>query len=336
VAITERAECLIDLGRLDFAEAGYTSAIERAETRGDQRDVAVGKGNLGTVYLEQGRYDAALSAHTEARAIFSALNEPRSVATIWHQIGMVHQRARQYRNAEDAYRQSLAISVSEGDRAGQATTLGQLGNLYDAMGRIEASIPFFQQAADIYTELSDLAKEGVARSNIADQFIQLKRYDDARLQLERAIACKALFGHAAEMWKTWELLHRLETAPKRHRSKLCNNTAAAHVARQNTIDAYASYRRDGGVSQSPMPYLYEWVAQAVQSGKTTPVEADLKQTAEDSKTPDWLRLVVDQLLPILHGDRSQELAEDPGLLFCDAVELKLLLERLAESDQARS
>jgi hypothetical protein len=33
---------------------------------------------------------------------------------------------------------------------------------------------------------------------------------------------------------------------------------------------------------------------------------------------------------ILRGDRDPALADDPALYYCDAVELLLLLERLAE------
>jgi tetratricopeptide (TPR) repeat protein len=278
----------------------------------------------------QGRYKDALDAYTEVKAIFSTLGEPRGVATAWHQIGRVHQESGQYRNAEDAYRQSLAIKVSEGDRAGQASTLGQLGNLYDTMGRTEESIPFLQQAADIYTELKDLANEGKARGNLAIRFLTLKRYDDARRELERAIECFEPFGHAASPWKTWDILYDLETA--------CNQPAAAKVARQKAIDAYASYRRDGGVSQSDIAELYEGVAQvalnpalrgAVQSGDTAEIKGLLKQTTEDPDTPDLLLPAIDKLLSIVGGDRNPQLADDPDLSYVGVVELKMLLERLA-------
>ena len=55
----------------------------------------------------------------------------------------------------------------------------------------------------------------------------------------------------------------------------------------------------------------------------------LKQLAEDSDAPDWLRSVIDKLLAILGGDRHPGLADDPRLSFSAAVELKLLLEGLA-------
>ena len=131
VCFAEQGDCLLDLGRLDEAAAAYEESIRRAEQLGDDRSVAVGKGQLGTVRMHQRRYPEALAAYDEARERFTQLDEPGSVAVIWHQTGMVYQEAGQPEAAEDAYRKSLAIEVRLGNVAGQASTLGQLGILYD-------------------------------------------------------------------------------------------------------------------------------------------------------------------------------------------------------------
>ena len=89
VCLTDRADALLDLGRLDEAAAAYEEAIELAKQRGDPRQVAVGRFQLGTVRLLQRRYPEALQAFDEARQTFERLGEPASVAAAWHQIGMV-------------------------------------------------------------------------------------------------------------------------------------------------------------------------------------------------------------------------------------------------------
>ena len=147
--LTERGDCLRDLGRLDEAAIAYEENIQRAEKLGDERQVAVGKGQLGAVRMNQRRYPEALKAYEEARERFTRLDEPGTVAVIWHQTGMVHEDAGQPDAAEDAYRKSLAIKVRLGDIAGQASTLNQLGNLYDdVFNRPEEAVAFFRQAAD--------------------------------------------------------------------------------------------------------------------------------------------------------------------------------------------
>ena len=134
----------------------------------------------------QGNYPAALTAWTEARETFTQLNEPASVAVAWHQIGWVHQEAGQYEAAEHAYQASLRIAVQMGNSAGQASTLTHLGSLYSAIGRREDAVRFALQAAEHYVTLHDLAGEGRARNNAANDLIALRRYDKARRELQRA------------------------------------------------------------------------------------------------------------------------------------------------------
>ncbi|MBU0512842.1 MAG: CHAT domain-containing protein, partial [Chloroflexi bacterium] len=55
-AITEQADCLTAEGRLEDAATAYQAAMELDEKRGDIRDVAVGKIQLGTVRKDQRRY----------------------------------------------------------------------------------------------------------------------------------------------------------------------------------------------------------------------------------------------------------------------------------------
>jgi len=77
------------------------------------------------------------------------------------------------------------------------------------MGRLEEAVNCHRQAAGIYRELDDLRWEGAVRSNLAYTLIKLGRLDEARPAIERAIACDEPFGHLAEPWKTWDILHKL-------------------------------------------------------------------------------------------------------------------------------
>ena len=319
-AITESADCLTDLGRLDEAAAGYQEAIRRFEKLGDRRWVAVSKGQLGTVRMLQGRYAEALKAHAEARDIFEGLGEPRTVATAWHQIAMVHRSACQYDQAERAYRQSLARRVRLKDRAGECDTLTELGNLYVEMERLEEAVTFYRQAIDIDIGLGDLRDEGIDRSNLASVLIKLGRTDEARRELERAIKCNEPFGHAAKPWKTWDILHDLER-------EAGDPQAAAH-ARQQAVQTYLAYRRAGGESRRPGAQLCAQIAQDIQRGDTTEAKRFLAQAATAPDTPAWLKAMIPKLQAILRGSRDPALATDPNLDFRDAVELQLLLEAL--------
>ena len=317
-AMSETATCFRLLGRLDEAASAYEESITRYEKLGGDRNVAVSKGQLGTVRLVQKRYAEALTAYEEARKTFESIGEPGSVAVVWHQIGMLHENAGRFDQAEQAYRQSLAITVRLKDPDGEADTLIQLGNLYDALGRLEDAVTLYRQAADNYSRLKDLSDEGLVRSNLANTLIKLQRYDDARRELQRAIECSASFGHAAEPWKTWSTLHNLE--------KATGNDLAAGAARQKAIQSYLAYRRAGGASQSENAEFFTVVARALQQGQPEAVLHQLAQLSAEEDIPQELQQLISKLHVIFQGDYNTALA-DQNLYYRDAVEFQLLLEQ---------
>ena len=320
VAIAGSADCLRDLGRLDKAAAAYEEAIERHEKLNHKRGVAVSKGNLAAVRCQQGRYAEALDISAEALKIFDGLGEPGSVADVWHQMGIVHRWAEQHEQAEDAHRRSLAISVRQKNRLHEAFSLTELGNLYNVMGRPEEAAAFCRQAAGICVELQDLNHEGAARNSMAICLIKLGRCDAARRELRRAIECKKPYGHAAQPWRTWGLLHDVEEAT--------GNTLAAAGARGQAMESYLAYRRAGGESQAPTTKLYALVAQAIQQGDTAQARQFLTEVSGPADTPPWLKAMTDKLQAIVDGNRDPGLADDPDLDYRDAVEVQLLLENL--------
>jgi tetratricopeptide (TPR) repeat protein len=324
VCLAERGECLLTLGRLDESASAYEENIHHAEKLGDDRQIAVGKFQLGTVRLQQRRYPEALKAYAEARERFTRLEEPASVATAWHQTGMVYQEAGNAQAAEDAYRKSLAIEVRLGNVAGQAGTLAQLGTLYDnAMGRTEEAVAFLRQAVDKSVKINDVAHEGRQRSNLAIRLRKLRRLDEARQEIHRAIECGAQFGHASQPWTTWSILADIETDA---------GNAAAAEARRRAIACYLAYRRDGGENHYADGRLALAVTQALSADHADQAASLLQKIAA---RPDAASLhpFIRALQAIVAGSRDRALADDPGLDHTMAAEILFLIETLEARGQ---
>jgi tetratricopeptide (TPR) repeat protein len=316
-----RGHCLLDLGRLDQAAAAYEETISRAETESDARQVAVGKGQLGTVRMYQGRYADGLQAYNEALKQFTRLDEPGSVATIFHQIGMVYQKAGQPEAAEDAYWKSLAIKVRLGNVAGQATTLSQLGILYaDVLSRLEEAEAFHRQAADKYVEIGDVAGEGRARSNRAETLRKLSRLDDARREVLRSIECKAQSSHESELWKTWEILADIETD--------AGQPGAAAEAKRSAIGCYLAYRRDGGENRNIEGTICLEVTRSLLAGSPAAAASLLQEFGAHQQLPAGIRPFLQAVQAIVAGSRDPSLADTPGLDSRIAAEILFLLEML--------
>lgn len=318
VALTDKGDCLSDLGRLDEAASAYEEAMRSAEQAADPRQVAAVKCQVATVRGLQRRYPEALAMYDEVRDIFKRLGEPNSVATAWHQTAIVHRQTGQYEAAEKAYQESLKIKVQTGDRWGEGMTLGELGNLYGERGHHEDAVRFYKQAAEVFQHLNDLQKEGITRSNAASELIQLNRYDEARRELVRAIECDQPFGHAAEPWKTFAILSDLERA--------VGNQPAATEARNRAMQAYLAYRRAGGESQSPGGRLCALVRQAIAQGQADAAAGQLQARLQQPNLPDQLKALIPALQAILAGSRDPALADDPNLDYRDAAELLLLVQ----------
>ena len=213
--------------------------------------------------------------------------------------------------------------VRLGNVAGQASTLLQLGNLYDALGRAEDALAFFRQAADKYVEMRDVSHEGLVRNNLADTLRKLRRLDEARQEIRRAIECDAQFGHASEPWKTWAILADIETD--------AGNPAAAAEAKRKAIECYLAYRRDGGENHDSDGRICLAVTQSLLAGDPAAAASLLQQRAADPKLPGWLRPFIHALQAIVAGSRDRTLADVPDLHYSMAAEILFLLDKLEKA-----
>jgi tetratricopeptide (TPR) repeat protein len=319
VCFTERGDCLGNLGRLDEAATNYEESIRRAEKHGVDRSAAVGKAQLGTIRLQQRRYQEALEAYEDARARFTRLDEPGSVAVAWHQTGVVYQEAGLAEEAEDAYRESLTIEVQLGNVAGQASTLAQLGLLYDNyLGRPEQAVAFHRRAMDISVETQDVATEGLRRSNLAGTLLKLRRFEEARHEVRRAIECLEPLGHAGSTWEAWDVLHQIETDD--------GNPAAASAAKRNAIEHYLAYRRDGGENHYDDGDIGLVVTHALLSADPGAAASILEECAADADLSE--SLFIQALQAVVAGSRDRTLADAPDLGYRMSAEILFLIETL--------
>ncbi|MFO0779674.1 MAG: tetratricopeptide repeat protein [Nitrospira sp.] len=323
ICLAEQGNCFLALGRVDEAAAAYEENIRRAEQLKDTRQVAVGKGQLGTVRMQQRQYQKALEAHADARKQFTQLDEPGMVAVSWHQTAMVYQEAGQPEAAEEAYQKALALKVRFGNVASQASTLGQLGNLYsDVLNRLEEAVVFHSQAAGKYVEIGDTVNEGRARSNLGETLRKLGRLDEARQEIRRAIECKAQSDHYALPWTSWAILALIETDT--------GNPTAAAEAKGKAIASYLAYRRDGGENHEASGRIALAVTQSLLAGDQAQAMSLLQQQSARFEATGFSGFIRG-LQAIVTGSRDRTLADAPDLRYSMAAEILFLIETLGKA-----
>jgi tetratricopeptide (TPR) repeat protein len=232
----------------------------------------------------------------------------------------VYEKTGKTEAAEDAYRKSLEHEVRLGNVAGQAKTLGQLGNLYkNALDRLEDAAGFYRQAAKKFVEGRDVASEGSALNNLADTLRRLRRLDEARQEIRRAIECKAQFGHASEPWKSWSILAAIETDT--------SNVAPAAEAKGKAFACFFAYRRDGGENYHPAGLISLAITQALRNGDSAQATTLLQQLAADPEAAELLPFI-GALQAVVAGSRDPALADQPELDYTMAAEILLLIETM--------
>lgn len=199
--------------------------------------------------------------------------------------------------------------------------LNQLGSLYgNALGRTEDAVAFVKQASDKYAEIPDAANEGRARKNLAISLINLRRLDEARQEIRRAIECIAQLGYAVQPWSVWAVLAGIETDSK--------NPFAAAQAKQKAIECYLAYRRDGGENHSGSGRLVFAMTKQLAASGPAATFSFLQQVAATLNLPKPVRTFIQALQAILNGSRDRALANAPDLHYTEAAEILLLIEAL--------
>jgi tetratricopeptide (TPR) repeat protein len=314
VAIADKGDALLALGRLNEAVASYEDVVRRARALGNVRLVAVGEMQLGLARLNQGRLAEALAAYEKAKATFEALGEPKTVAAAWHQIGRVHAAAGSLKAAEQAYKESVALTTAQGDRAREAGSLHQLANLYAVQGRLEDAVAIYRQAVELKHSLGDPLDESTSLNDLGIVLHRLRRFDEARQTLTASIHLKSLYGHTALPWTTWTTLEAVERAAEK--------PAAALAARREALRTYRAYRADGGEPMDGITRFVVALGQALRASGSDAARALLSRVKFASELAPLARA----LQAIAAGSRDPALADDPALHPTHAVELALLLE----------
>jgi tetratricopeptide (TPR) repeat protein len=316
-AIHQITDCLYYLDRFSEAEAIGKERIERAEVLNNEYEIAQGKRQLGMGYRMQKRFKEAVKFHRDALAYFEKVGESAPLAEIHHQLGMDYEAGGRYSQAEKAYKQSIAVNTSINRPVHEADTLIQLGHLYQRMGQLDHAVDVLKQASAKGVEMEDLAREGVARSNIAEVSIKLKRFKEAREEIQRAIYCDQHFGHAAEPWKTWMIMQMLEQVQGNHQ--------AARQARRKAFELFLAYRNDGGENYQFGGRLCAAFKQAVQQNNVNKIKNVLDKLLRDTGLEAANYVLIKKLQTLLKGKEYVHVWDDDDLDYDDAVELYLLV-----------
>ena len=321
-SLMEQGECLFSQRQLVPAEVVYSKAIELADAIKDMRGSGIAQTQRAAVYSMLKRPADALRGYQSALEVFEQMGEGVLAVNVWHQIAMLHRVNEDYDAAATALTSALALLKDQENTVGVISTLVELGGLNEQSDSLPEAVDYYLQAVTLADESGDQYREAAAANRLADAYRKQGEIKLALETLELAGSLGQQFGHAAEPWKTWNILSELHADN--------DNQEGADKARQQAIETYVSYRVDGGPNNEGDGQLCGMVLQAIQTDSDADVRKLLGQLAENDawKTADHQALI-QVLIQLLDGQRGLPLLENTALHYRHAAELMLLQDRLA-------
>jgi tetratricopeptide (TPR) repeat protein len=103
-------------------QGAYPQAIEYYKKSlqdgfyGNEQDLAVGYGNLGSVYRQQGDFSRAIEAYHNALELHLKIGEEQEIAKDYVNLGTVYGQQGKYDLAMEMYQKALEILLRLGDQ----------------------------------------------------------------------------------------------------------------------------------------------------------------------------------------------------------------------------
>jgi len=152
--------------RLENEEVNWRrTALDAAEVRCNDAEIARAAGPLGLVYRHQRNYVEAEKFHRKSLRLAEKIGNKEEQAKQWGNLGLVFEETSEFTKAESAFEASISIFREIGDEEGVSRNTGNLGNVYQKLGRFlearemhEVSLEAAMQRGNIAEQAHDLGK----------------------------------------------------------------------------------------------------------------------------------------------------------------------------------
>jgi tetratricopeptide (TPR) repeat protein len=180
------AAALLELGRLDEAEAELAAALDLAVRADHERLHASVLGAIGEFRLVRDELRGAMSAFEQSRAISLAVGDTRGVLLQDTMIGRVMLRESRHGEAYALLCRVLP-AMAAFDEHNQARVRVCLARAAEALGRPEEAAALFEQAAALYRRRGEPSGEITALEGLADIAAAAGRPEEQRSYLKMIV-----------------------------------------------------------------------------------------------------------------------------------------------------
>lgn len=169
-------------GQLDEAENYIVQGLERAERADNLPRKAVLLGSASEIFHARGKDSLALGYAQQAYDLESRLGRQGKMAIRMAQKATALIGLKQYNKAEHELRAAIPVFRQTGNKQSLGIALNKLGTVMSRQGRLAESVPYFREAADIFSAMGDLYNELHAHQGLYESLWTLNP-DSAKIEL---------------------------------------------------------------------------------------------------------------------------------------------------------
>ncbi len=188
------AKTLNSIGVIHFNMSNYPEAFEyyqltlkEAELLKDTLLMAKSLSNIGHVYFYQNELELARDLYNQALEYGRIIKDPDIISAQYQNIGNVDYTERNLEKAISDYLKSLEIDEKNGQNYRAAYTLTGLAMISKEVSDYEGALKYFNKALDIRRAMNDEVGICNVYVNIADTYIQIKKYQKAEDFADKAL-----------------------------------------------------------------------------------------------------------------------------------------------------
>jgi tetratricopeptide (TPR) repeat protein len=164
---------LINLGEITRAEQALNDCRKDCDELGDWRRLSKVLNVMADAACYRGDFDRALEFYTESYALAEKLENRYSQSLVLNNMGTVYFSQKNYEKAAENYKKSLEVCRDIDDREGEAIALSNLGELFADKGEFEKGADYNRKALAICEEIGSDWGEMSARVVLATCYREL-------------------------------------------------------------------------------------------------------------------------------------------------------------------
>jgi DNA-binding SARP family transcriptional activator/tetratricopeptide (TPR) repeat protein len=180
------------LGKLTYADAHLSRALEMFTGLGDRVNIGQAEHGIALLLNLQGRWREALPHATEALRLRRSFGDRAMVAYSENAVGWIYANLGNYTEGLRHCRRALELHRESGSRSGAADTLDSIALAYSGLGDYERAMAHYQQALLAYRGIGDPEGEASALTHLGDAQLIAGLPVAARHSWERALDLFAL------------------------------------------------------------------------------------------------------------------------------------------------